>query len=243
MIRRLLNHAHQAQYGTLFFELVVVVIGILFALSIDDWRQEREELEHEHEYLVAIKADLQEDLRMFDERIFPEIKMRLEKSKQLGQVTPESVPESLEAQRMFVDDIGRAGFMNTYRPRRNAMDDMLATGNLRLLSNRQLRLDLLGYYDKVEQMQPYDDWGRKLIWENFRNEFTGFIPLDAVHMRAQNREAAPRESFVAIVQNEIFQRGLLNVRGMAEWQQQRYKGIYDEVSRLIEIVDEEISRK
>lgn len=243
MIRRLLNHARQAQYGTLFFELVVVVMGILIALSIDEWRQEREELEHEHEYLVAIKADLQEDLRMFDERIFPEIKMRLEKSEQLGQVTPESVPESLEAQRTFVDDIGRAGFMYTYRPRRNALDDMLATGNLRLISNRQLRLDLLGYYDKIEQMQPYDDWGRKLVWENFRNEFTGFIPLDVVHMRVQNRKAAPRESFVAIVQNEIFQRGLLNVRGVAAWQQQRYKGMYDEASQLIKIVDEEIRRK
>ena len=239
-MQRIIDPVRQGRYGTLFLELVVVVLGILLALGFDQWRQEREEAVLETEYLLALQADLKEDLRVFDERIFPEIEMRLKVSAHLRSFTPENVPETLQEQRAFVDSISMAGYMNTFNPRRIAMDDMLATGNLRLISNKQLRFTLLEYYDSIEKWQPYDDWARKLIWENFRNEFTGFIPLDAVHMSAEGRSATPRDSFVEIVNNETFQRGLLNVRFMAGWQQQRYEAIYEEANELVNAIEEEI---
>lgn len=242
MIRRLLNSVRQAQFGVLLIELFILVIGILIALGIDEWRQEYDDRISEGEYLLAIKADLEHDLRSFDERIFPEIELRLEKSERLKQFTSENVPETLEAQRVFVADIDQTGFMNTYRPRRNAMDDMLATGNLRLIRNSDLRLELLNFYNEVENWQPYDEFARELIWRGYRNENTGFIPLDAVHMSAEGRDAAPRESFVAIVESEIFQRGLLNVGFMAGWQKFRYEHIQEAIIQLIAAIDEEIER-
>ena len=237
MLRRLLTSAKNANSGTLLLELSVLVFGILVALGIDEWRQELDDREAEREYLLAIRADLEYDLRSFDERIFPEIEMRLAISEKLRNFNPRNVPETLEAQREFVNEINMAGFMNTYRPRRSTMDDMLSTGNLRLISNRQLRLDLLNFYNETENWQPYDEYARKLIWEDYRNENTGFIPLNAVHMSAEGREAAPRESMVAIVDSEVFQRGLLNVRFMAGWQKMRYKALYDSIEQLIHKVD------
>jgi hypothetical protein len=240
MIRRFLYSLRDKQSGILVLELFVLVLGILLALGIDEWRQERDARAAEQEYLWALKADMEHDLSLFDSRVFPEIELRLELSERLRKFSPASVPVTLEEQRDFVNDVDMAGFMNTYNPRRNAMDDLLATGNLRLIRNRALRLKLLNFYTEIEHWRPYDEFARKLIWEGYRNENTGFIPLDAVHMSAEGREAAPRESFVKIVESEVFQRGLLNVRFMAAWQKIRYTGIYESLEQLISELDEEI---
>ncbi len=152
----MLDSVRRGQFGVLFAELMVLVIGILVALGIDQWRQDRDDRIAEREYLLAIKSDLQNDLQSINERIFPEIELRMEKSAHLRTFTPDDAPETLEEQRAFIFDINQAGFMNTFQPRRNAMDDLLATGNLRLIRNRALRLELLNFYSEAERWEPYD---------------------------------------------------------------------------------------
>ena len=50
-------------------EIVLVVIGILIALQINDWYQERLDRQTEREYLVSMKRDLAEDTRELVEAI------------------------------------------------------------------------------------------------------------------------------------------------------------------------------
>jgi hypothetical protein len=44
-----------------FGEIVLVVVGILIALQINDWYQERLDRQNEREYLISMKRDLTED--------------------------------------------------------------------------------------------------------------------------------------------------------------------------------------
>ena len=44
-------------------EIVLVVVGILIALQINDWYQDRLERQTEFEYLISMKRDLTEDIR------------------------------------------------------------------------------------------------------------------------------------------------------------------------------------
>ena len=62
-------------------------------------------------------------------------------------------------------------------------------------------MKLLNFYSEAERWEPYDEFARELIWKGYRNESTGFIPLDAVHMSAEGRDPAPRESFVTIIES------------------------------------------
>ena len=50
-------------------EIVLVVVGILIALQINDWYQERLDRQTEREYLVSMKRDLAEDTRELREAI------------------------------------------------------------------------------------------------------------------------------------------------------------------------------
>ncbi len=60
------NGTQGAFFGFLKYasgEIVLVVVGILIALQINDWYQERLDRKTEREYLVSMKRDLAEDTR------------------------------------------------------------------------------------------------------------------------------------------------------------------------------------
>jgi hypothetical protein len=65
-VRRFAQLIRQADYGTLFLELFVVVVGILIAFQIEGWAEERRERSLERDYLVRLKADLQAEIREMD---------------------------------------------------------------------------------------------------------------------------------------------------------------------------------
>ncbi len=241
MIRRLADSFRRADFGTLLLELIVVVVGILLALGVDTWWDSRAEEDLKREYLRSLHDSLQQDLAFMDDRILPEIELRIETSEHLKQVTPDTVPVTLEDQRDFVMDINRAGYFAVFRPQRSVIDDLVATGNLRLIDDAALRRSLLDYYERADNWAPYDEFARDLIWRKFRNEGTGFIPLEAVHMSKEGRAAAPVESMVAIVESEVFQRGLLNVGFMANWYKQRYENERDALVELIETVGQAVA--
>ena len=50
-------------------EIVLVVIGILIALQINDWYQQRLDRQTESEYLISMKRDLTEDTHELREAI------------------------------------------------------------------------------------------------------------------------------------------------------------------------------
>ena len=48
-------------------EIILVVIGILIALSINNWNEKRKEGIKEQTILISLKANLQENLKLKDE--------------------------------------------------------------------------------------------------------------------------------------------------------------------------------
>jgi len=58
MLTRLRKHIAEANYGTLAIEILVVIIGILIALGIDEWREDVEDAKVVREYIHQVIADL-----------------------------------------------------------------------------------------------------------------------------------------------------------------------------------------
>ena len=48
-------------------ELLLLVVGILIALAIDDWMQDRRDAQTERQYLEGIVRDLDRDLEILEE--------------------------------------------------------------------------------------------------------------------------------------------------------------------------------
>ena len=66
MLERLRQNFAKSNYGSLALEIVVVILGILIAFQIDRWAEDRRDREHEYEYLVRLKDDLQSEIQSMD---------------------------------------------------------------------------------------------------------------------------------------------------------------------------------
>ena len=64
-------------------ELITIVLGVLIALGVDGWRQDREELKVASEHLSDITEELRQNLRLV-RKLHPDLSLRARRVELLG---------------------------------------------------------------------------------------------------------------------------------------------------------------
>ena len=131
-------------------EIVLVVIGILIALQINNWNQGRLNAAKEDAYLENLERDLQNQLSSIDLQLEYE-----QKYITLGTVILDdyyatdviALDSTLSANLSILT--GRKTFVRTDP----TFEDMLSTGNIGLLRNNGLRNALIEYYQELERIE------------------------------------------------------------------------------------------
>ena len=140
-IRRITSSIRNADYGALFLEIVVVVLGILLALAADRWNQDRLEAVETARIVARLKSDTARNLAMFDQEL-PAMESGLRNIKALyralhaGTMRGED-PAQIEAALTRIDVVPSYPLVFA------AYQELVATGRLRQLDDPVL-VDLLG---------------------------------------------------------------------------------------------------
>lgn len=126
-------------------EIILVVIGILIALQINDWNTAKKSREKEVSYLSEIKASLQQDIISIDSVL------RFNETK---------VPIVQGMMHIFNDSLTnteRVGIFNTYSnpftnymvfsPQKTAFTNMIEAETIDLVQESELRKALINYYE------------------------------------------------------------------------------------------------
>ena len=163
------------RWSRFFVELLVIVIGVLIALGVDEWRASRVDRLLEQGYLVRLEADLQASESDV-----------LATSADFGHlvVHGRAVASVLDGGTPFPEDT--LGFLasalqvtrGNYDPAisRGAWDELISTGNLRVLQSEALRYQLSTFYGIVDNLiSPVDYSADKLP---YRFTVRGILPLD-----------------------------------------------------------------
>jgi len=132
--RRYLNYA--------IGELILVVFGILIALQINNWNEERIEQRQIAEYAHALTEDLQRDLDMA-QIIRIEIDLMISKIDALAAYIEDRPFEELRNIDLFY--LMRAPFYRPYAWSRSALEQIKSSGSLRQMRNRQLAEKISAY--------------------------------------------------------------------------------------------------
>lgn len=126
-------------------EIVLVVIGILIALSINNWNENLKNKKLETSYLIRISKDLDNDLLDYEgtselARERNERVLFLEQAIKDAQLVEKS-PD------YFIKSIAYAGY--TYRPAisNHSFEELKSSGRLELINNEDLRISIAKYYD------------------------------------------------------------------------------------------------
>ncbi len=130
-------------------EFVVIVIGVLAALAVDQWIDNRNDRATEAEYLVRLRADLNQDIRNFTgvEEIY-ETKARIIKDLRDRPVSA-LLSRDLEA---LLQDLVFSGHYGLPATRSTTFNELSSTGRLLLIQDVALRDGLSRYHMTHEFM-------------------------------------------------------------------------------------------
>ncbi|MEM6516337.1 MAG: DUF6090 family protein [Bacteroidota bacterium] len=148
-------------------EIVLVVTGILIALQINNWNDQRKLKQQELTYYCKISEDLKTDIENIN-RTLVSLKERKNSAKRL-------LINLLKIQHdkavLFEDYLGAVRSYD-YIPTKAAIIDITSSGKLENLKNRELKNEILNHYSDL-------DFALKVIEENDKQIFEKIFSYDS----------------------------------------------------------------
>ncbi len=147
-VRRLFSRISRKSVSSIFIELFLIIVGVLSALAVENYRQSILEQNMEVDYLIALRKAVRADTAMLNRDIQKYFKKQkacktflelIESGKPLDQ---EEFEMSAEAIIMNVDP-----FYNTA-----IFEDLKTSGHLQIISNEDLRNAMMEYYILVDHL-------------------------------------------------------------------------------------------
>ncbi|MCO5723400.1 DUF6090 family protein [Robiginitalea marina] len=150
-----------------FGEIVLVVIGILIALSINNWNEDLKNEEKELKYLSNLNLEIISDSLSLERSWFRNRQRKIEclemaKNYVMGNYF-------LKDTVLFINNVGfggvnsRASFTGSSR----TYNELVSTGNLSLISNDALRDLIVAYYRNKDFVEEYS--------RNIRSEYATYV--------------------------------------------------------------------
>jgi hypothetical protein len=159
----------------LLSEFVVIVVGVLMALWVDQLREARANAVREVEYLEALVIDLDADLVQFDET---EAWMRRQEAAAATVLALYDGSPPTENVADLVAAVETAGWQYSPSITRNTIDDLRSTGNLRLIRDPALRRAIASYYATVDEVSVPMAAMRDRIWAEYDARVANVLRAD-----------------------------------------------------------------
>ena len=142
-------------------EIVLVMVGILLALQVNNWNEAYKNARMEKSYLINLQQDLTSDLVRLDE-----LKTNFEKAVKSKDFLVSVInSESGRSDSLGVNFRNLSSFVTDFIPNKTTMDELKNSNGLYLISNPELRRQIVTLYN------TYDDFVAKLKLGNEKAQF------------------------------------------------------------------------
>ncbi|MFP4845289.1 DUF6090 family protein [Winogradskyella sp. PE311] len=126
-------------------EIILVIIGILIALGINDQNDQRKNNASEAKYYCKILDDFEADKILREE-----LKLEVDKKVRLSKELMLELASGEKDKRFLVNKFLKACRNNTYVPRKTTYQDLVSTGNMKLLRDESIRNSLIEFYSQLD---------------------------------------------------------------------------------------------
>jgi len=164
-------------------EIVLVVIGILIALKINNWNELQKEKSQTAIYVQNLIDDLNKDIFKFDDAV-KSARQKYQFCKEINAVIIEGKP--IIDTSAFVIELQAVGRLLIPAITDNTYKDLISTGNLKLINDKNSIDAIRDYYSSMPNWW-FDDYKNQLV--------NGYLPLAV--------DAIPMHLHEEILENEI----------------------------------------
>ncbi|MEP7322443.1 MAG: DUF6090 family protein [Saprospiraceae bacterium] len=124
-------------------EILLVMIGILLALRVNQWNDNRKEQTLEQTYYCKLREDIQQDSLQIDKMIL-ENNDRIHQCNLMIHLLQSGNPDPYDLARAEVGSISKTTF--TFKTSTAAFEDLKSSGNLKILRDHAIKDSLIHYY-------------------------------------------------------------------------------------------------
>ncbi|OZV68043.1 hypothetical protein CA834_10370 [Winogradskyella aurantia] len=232
-------------------EIILVVIGILIALQINNWNQQRIERKEEQAILINLKEDFQTATNEFE--WLNDIRSTIISSaKAIMSISPGNLynysPKHLDS--LFSRTLSGP----TYNNQAGSLNVLLTSGKINLISNPTLKKSLIewpGYVadmteDELAHLELYlgrysDLLARHISWNDLANSYdlTG-ARFNQVKLETMPDNHAVTSDYKALINSKIFINTLNRRATMCMISNSETKVLIKTARSIIEMIDQEL---
>jgi hypothetical protein len=147
--RQLVGSLRERDWVSLGVEVMIVVLGVFLGMEVSNWNEDRQNRALGASYLERIEADLEAELAIWEDFLSYFSTTRTHARSALdGFVAPK---EQLD--QTFLVDLYQSSQERSFSTRRATYEELVATGGLEYIQNRDLRAVLVLHYDLLERRE------------------------------------------------------------------------------------------
>lgn len=210
-------------------EIVLVVIGILIALSINNWNEFRKDRVIEQKYLEAIKGDLEKDIEQA-ELIIEMCRVPLNV---LNNIYPKfNLDTNLKVKNIDTTSLEFIGLFrrtNSFRSTKGTYSSLISDGKSNLIKNKVLFQQIQSIYDtqQVRIFSIYDDFKTR------ENDLTSDFSYEKYHWNYNLLKNNKNLKLIA---------ALANFWDSAQFYCIYMNSLIDEMKKVIDYIDKELMK-
>ena len=220
-------------------EIVLVIVGIIIALQINNWNQDQLTQNRIESRLVNLISDIENEVEEMDEVkesaklriiIIHEILKRNDKIKSIG--WPDTIPGKLA-----IDTIGNPNRilsqLRTFDGNRPTYNELINSGEFYTIRNETLKRKIQNYYGSIDELRDAERWNNQETSLKIRSskERLGIGAFSKATLDELVEMAKNDKQFGAELETEIT---------LDRWQRQNLEALKEEALSLIEAIKSEI---
>jgi hypothetical protein len=158
-------------------EIVLVVLGILIALQINNANSNSINEQLEVNYLMAINGNLEEDIRDLEERLAKD-SLHLQAYTQLIQAfTADSVKADEETLKRIIHN---SAIINYFNPQNTVFEEIKSSGKLNLIEEDTLRYAIMEYYNQSNKVVVSQKINNEYILGNKQASIDKYLDMNSL---------------------------------------------------------------
>ncbi|WP_370476985.1 DUF6090 family protein [Tamlana flava] len=158
-------------------EIILVVIGILIALQVNNWNNKRIDNKLEKEYLSRLISELNSDIEYFKDlqSSFKAKQERMDRILGIWKSQNLFIEDSIQ----YINDFISAGDISPWYNEPTTWTQLIQTGDLKIIKNQKVVDSLFSFYSKLKKSAVnYNDYTFKLVNEARKNWVIPFTVKD-----------------------------------------------------------------
>ncbi|MDT0559634.1 DUF6090 family protein [Ichthyenterobacterium sp. W332] len=227
-------------------EIILVVIGILIALQINNWNQNRLNSNQEQQILLQLKSEFKENLKELDAKDTMR-KHMINSIEQLFNIKEEnSIAEfSTDTLRSY---IAWTNNTPTFDPVLGTTNELLSSGKLYLIDNNELKTRLTNWSGQVDRLREYEQDLRQnniniynpFLTQNFsiKDLFDGVWQEKEYIKNKENRVKAVKD----FIENKAVDDYIFTIASLCEWTKLESLVVRNYTNEILKLIDQELDK-